>query len=82
MRTPVLDEAIAPKPKKIAPFNPDELALILGLINKIFEDVVGQIIPVESPKRKKGKKIIIKSLLFRKYGKKEINNPAKPIIKL
>ena len=82
IKIPVLEEAIAPNPKKIAPFNPDELALIFSLIIKIFEDVVGQIIPVENPKRKNGKNIKITSLLKKKNGKSDKINPQKPITKL
>lgn len=82
IKIPVLEEARAPNPKKIAPFNPDELALIFSFIIKIFEDVVGHIIPVENPRRKNGKNIKIISLLKKKNGNKDKNNPKKPITML
>ena len=80
-KIPVEDDAIAPKPRKIAPFNPDELALIFSLIIKILDVVIGQIIPVENPDKKNGINIItILSKLI--YSENEKITAIIPISKL
>ena len=80
-KIPVEEDAMAPNPRKMAPFNPDELALIFSLIIKILEVVIGQIIPVENPERKNGNKIItMLSILI--YNKNDKITPIIPIDKL
>ena len=80
-KIPVEDDAIAPKPRKMAPFNPDELALIFSLIIKILDVVIGQIIPVDNPDKKNGINII--TILFTLiYNRNDNITPIMPISKL